>query len=131
MVGNARHAEKVARLVADGALSAGAASLEHLVAQPSVPRTVWLMVPATAVDATLADLVPILASGDTVVDGANSYYRDDLRRSNALAERGIVYVDVGVSGGGAGLEADFADKVLSAMRLGFGGHVEIKGSVWN
>ncbi len=107
VVGYARHDETVVGLVADGALSAGAASLEELVAQLSVPRTVWLMVPAAAVDATLADLVPLLASGDTVVDGGNSYYRDDLRRSKALAERGIAYVDVGVSGGVAGLERGY------------------------
>ena len=107
VVGYARHAETVAGLVEDGALSAGATSLEDLVSRLSEPRTVWLMVPAAAVEATLDELVPLLASGDTVVDGGNSYYRDDLRRSKALADRGIAYVDVGVSGGVAGLERGY------------------------
>ncbi len=107
VVGYARHAETVAGLVSDGALSVGARSLEDLVSRLSMPRTVWMMVPAAAVDATLDDLVPLLTSGDTVVDGGNSYYRDDLRRSKALDERGIAYVDVGVSGGVAGLERGY------------------------
>ena len=82
---------------------AGAATLADLVAQLAKPRVVWLMVPAAVVDESLASLIPLLETGDIVIDGGNSYYRDDLRRGNALKSRGIHYVDVGTSGGVAGL----------------------------
>ncbi len=107
VVGYARHAETVDGLVADGAISAGAGSLEGLVGQLTAPRVVWLMVPAAAVDATLADLAPLLARGDVVVDGGNSHYVDDIRRSGELAEKGISYLDCGTSGGVAGLERGY------------------------
>jgi len=81
----------------------GAATLADLVAQLAKPRVVWLMVPAAVVDESLASLIPLLETGDIVIDGGNSYYRDDLRRGNALKSRGIHYVDVGTSGGVAGL----------------------------
>src|SRR5581483_10764375 len=71
------------------------------------PRVVWLMVPAAAVDATLETLVPRLAPGDVVVDGGNSYYRDDIARAARLAPRGIHYVDCGTSGGVWGLERGY------------------------
>src|SRR5258708_16005035 len=70
----------------------------------SAPRAIWLMVPAASVDATLADLVPLLAQGDVVIDGGNSYYHDDIRRAAALKSKGIHYLDIGTSGGGWGLE---------------------------
>jgi 6-phosphogluconate dehydrogenase len=76
-----------------------ASSLEELVRQLEAPRSIWLMVPAGLVDSILNELAPYVAKGDTVIDGGNSYYIDDLRRSGALGERGIHYVDVGVSGG--------------------------------
>jgi 6-phosphogluconate dehydrogenase len=76
-----------------------ASSLEELVQQLDAPRSIWLMVPAGLVDSILNELAPYVAKGDTVIDGGNSYYIDDLRRSGALGERGIHYVDVGVSGG--------------------------------
>jgi 6-phosphogluconate dehydrogenase len=76
-----------------------ASSLEELVQQLDAPRSIWLMVPAGLVDSILNELAPFVAKGDTVIDGGNSYYIDDLRRSGALGERGIHYVDVGVSGG--------------------------------
>jgi 6-phosphogluconate dehydrogenase len=76
-----------------------ASSLEELVRQLDAPRSIWLMVPAGLVDSILNELAPYVAKGDTVIDGGNSYYIDDLRRSGALGERGIHYVDVGVSGG--------------------------------
>jgi 6-phosphogluconate dehydrogenase len=103
VVGYARHAETVNGLLADRAISAGATSLEDLVSQLAPPRVVWLMVPAASVDATLDALVPLLARDDVIVDGGNSYYVDDLRRSAALAREGIDYLDCGTSGGVAGL----------------------------
>ena len=99
------HAEAVKTLVDRGAT--GAASLEELVAALSKPRTVWLMVPAAVVDRTLATLAPLLEAGDIVVDGGNSYYRDDVRRAAGLKQRDIHYVDVGTSGGVAGLERGY------------------------
>jgi 6-phosphogluconate dehydrogenase len=99
------HAEAIARLVDRGA--AGAASLEDLVARLAKPRTIWLMVPAAVVDQTLVPLVPLLDAGDIVVDGGNSYYHDDIRRAAELKQREIHYVDVGTSGGVAGLERGY------------------------
>ncbi len=107
VVGYARHADTVNGLLADGAISAGATSLEEVIAKLPAPRIIWLMVPAASVDATLAQITPLLAKGDTIVDGGNSYYVDDLRRSKALSEKGIEYLDVGVSGGVWGLERGY------------------------
>jgi 6-phosphogluconate dehydrogenase len=85
----------------------GARSLADLVKQLAPPRAVWLMVPAAAVDATIADLIPLLEKGDTIIDGGNSYYVDDLRRAQELAPKGIHYVDVGTSGGVWGFERGY------------------------
>src|SRR5207244_3031194 len=87
----------VQALAREGA--AGAASLDDFVARLEKPRTVWLMVPAAVVDATLDELVPRLAAGDVVVDGGNSYYRDDIERAKRLTARDLHYVDCGTSGG--------------------------------
>jgi 6-phosphogluconate dehydrogenase len=76
-----------------------ASSLTELVQQLDAPRSVWLMVPAGIVDSVLGELAPHLEKGDTIIDGGNSYYVDDLRRSGELREKGIHYVDAGVSGG--------------------------------
>ncbi|HEY2607699.1 decarboxylating 6-phosphogluconate dehydrogenase [Paraburkholderia sp. RL18-103-BIB-C] len=95
----------VERLKQEGV--AGAASLQDLVTQLGKPRAVWLMVPAAVVDATLEKLVPLLEPGDIVIDGGNSYYHDDIRRSHELAARQLHYVDVGTSGGVAGRERGY------------------------
>ncbi len=87
----------VATLAREG--STGATSLEDLTHRLAPPRAIWLMVPAGAVDSTLAALVPFLGPDDVVIDGGNSYYHDDMRRAGELKKRGIHYLDVGTSGG--------------------------------
>ena len=99
------HADAVAKMVEAGA--AGAATLPELVAQLDKPRAIWLMVPAAVVDGVLESLVPLLAPGDIVIDGGNSYYRDDLRRAKTLAGSGVHYVDCGTSGGIAGADRGY------------------------
>ncbi len=95
----------VETLAKEGA--AGAASLEDFVAKLAPPRAAWLMVPAAAVDGTLAGLSALMGKGDMVVDGGNSYYIDDIRRAKELDLRGIHYIDVGTSGGVWGIERGF------------------------
>jgi 6-phosphogluconate dehydrogenase len=85
----------------------GATSLADFVAKLAKPRAVWLMVPAAVVDKTIAELLPMLEGGDTIIDGGNSYYIDDIRRSKELAPKKIDYVDVGTSGGVWGLERGY------------------------
>src|SRR5207237_3216422 len=85
----------------------GATSLADFVAKLSAPRAIWLMVPAAFVDQTIADLLPLLAPDDILIDGGNSYYVDDLRRAKELAGKGIHYVDVGTSGGVWGLDRGY------------------------
>jgi 6-phosphogluconate dehydrogenase len=98
-------ADAVRGLALEGAV--GASSLDDFVARLATPRVVWLMVPAAVVDVTLEDLLPRLAPGDVVVDGGNSYYRDDIERAKGLAARGLHYVDCGTSGGVFGLERGY------------------------
>src|SRR5580698_4787477 len=100
-----RSADSVKAVVADGAT--GAASLDDFVKKLQKPRAIWLMVPAAAVDATLAELTPKLEAGDILIDGGNSYYVDDIRRAKELAARKLHYVDVGTSGGVWGLERGY------------------------
>ena len=95
----------VDELVRAGAI--GAASLQDLVEKLATPRAIWLMVPAASVDTTVADLLPLLAAGDILIDGGNSCYVDDIRRARELAARGIHYVDVGTSGGVWGRERGY------------------------
>jgi 6-phosphogluconate dehydrogenase len=92
-------------LVEEGAV--GAADLKDLVKKLEKPRALWLMVPAAVVEKTISDLVPHLEVGDTLIDGGNSYYVDDIRRAKELAPKGIHYVDVGTSGGVWGLERGY------------------------
>ena len=99
-------AEAVKQLAAEGARAAG--SLAELVGGLSTPRVVWVMVPASAVDAVISQLRPLLRSGDVIIDGGNSHYHDDIRRADELRGAGIHYVDVGTSGGVLGLENGFS-----------------------
>jgi 6-phosphogluconate dehydrogenase len=85
----------------------GTTSLEELVAALDTPRAVWIMVPAAFVGDTVQRLTPMLAAGDTIIDGGNSWYRHDVDRAKALAESGIDYVDVGTSGGIYGLDRGY------------------------
>ena len=91
----------------DPHVEATASSLEELAQQLDAPRSVWLMVPAGIVDSVVSELAPHLEAGDTIVDGGNSYYVDDLRRAKELRDRGLHYVDVGVSGGVWGRERGY------------------------
>ena len=99
------NAEAVKSLADEGAT--GAESLEDLVEKLDKPRVVWLMLPAAVVDPTLDQLVGRLEPGDTVIDGGNSYYRDDITRAKNLLAKNIHYVDCGTSGGVWGLERGY------------------------
>ena len=111
----------------------GADSIADLVQRLHAPRAVWLMVPAAAVDETIARVAPHLEQGDALIDGGNSYYVDDKRRAKALAAKGIQYLDVGTSGGVWGLERGYCmmiggearavrrlDRIFSALAPGRG-----------
>lgn len=121
----------ISDLVAYGAT--GATSLAELVAKLRTPRVLWVMVPAGLVDQVTAELLSHLESGDTLIDGGNSFYVDDIRRAKALASRGIHYVDVGTSGGVWGLERGYCmmiggehntvqhlDPIFATLAPGFG-----------
>ncbi len=97
----------VEALATEGAGITGAASFADQIAKLATPRTLWLMVPAGVVDATIAELLPLLAPGDTLIDGGNSHYVDDIRRAKDLAAEQLHYVDVGTSGGVWGLERGY------------------------
>jgi 6-phosphogluconate dehydrogenase len=85
----------------------GATSMEDLMSKLTLPRAIWLMIPAGVVDDSIASIVPLLDKGDILIDGGNSYYIDDIARAKMLAEKGIEYVDVGTSGGVWGLERGY------------------------
>ncbi|GIK78389.1 MAG: decarboxylating 6-phosphogluconate dehydrogenase [Acidobacteria bacterium] len=98
-------ADAVATLAGEGAIAAG--SLAELVSKLEPPRAAWIMVPAGYVQDTLEELAGLIEPGDAIIDGGNSYYRDDIDRAKALEPRGIDYLDVGTSGGVFGLDRGF------------------------
>jgi len=104
-----RSSDAVKQLASEGA--AGAKSLEDFVAKLQKPRAIWLMVPAAVVDSSIAELTPKLSKDDILIDGGNSYYIDDIRRSKELASKGIHYVDVGTSGGVWGIERGYCQMI--------------------
>ncbi len=97
--------DAVAKMVAAGAV--GAATLQEMASKMDRPRAVWMMVPAAIVDKVLADLIAHLDPGDIIIDGGNSYYRDDMARASKLKDAGIHYVDCGTSGGIAGQDRGY------------------------
>jgi 6-phosphogluconate dehydrogenase len=100
-----RNPDVVKQLESDGAT--GANSLEDFVSKLDQPRAIWIMVPAAVVQPTLEALKPLVSAGDIVIDGGNSYYRDDIDRAAELQAAGIHYVDCGTSGGVWGLERGY------------------------
>jgi len=123
--------DAVAELVKEKAT--GSSSLADFVKKLEKPRAIWLMVPAAVVDNSIRDLLPLLEAGDILIDGGNSYYIDDIRRSKEIAPKGIHYVDVGTSGGVWGLERGYCmmiggpesavrhlDPIFSALAPGIG-----------
>jgi 6-phosphogluconate dehydrogenase len=98
-------AKSVQELAGEGAT--GASSFADFVSKLTKPRAVWLMIPAAYVDSTIAEIAAHLEAGDILIDGGNSYYIDDIRRSRELEPKGIKYVDVGTSGGVWGLERGY------------------------
>ena len=107
VVGFDRDAATVQRIAEKGAQ--GANSLESLVSQLKPPRAIWLMVPSGApVDSTIAELLPQLTEGDTIIDGGNSNYHDSMRRAAELKPKKINFVDVGTSGGVWGITEGYS-----------------------
>ena len=100
-----RAATAVDALAKEGAT--GSTSMQDQIGKLAKPRALWLMVPAAVVDATIADLLPLLEPGDILIDGGNSYYVDDIRRAKELKPKQVHYVDVGTSGGVFGLERGY------------------------
>ncbi len=101
-----RTPDKVQQLESEGAF--GATSIADLVSKLPKPAVVWVMVPAgPATEKTIAELAKVMEAGDIIIDGGNTYFKDDVRRAKSLAEQGIHYVDVGTSGGVWGLERGY------------------------
>jgi 6-phosphogluconate dehydrogenase len=100
------NADAIATLAGEGAIAAK--DMADLAAKLTAPRTVWIMVPASVTDSTIAALAEHLEKGDTIIDGGNSYYKNDLTNAELLAKKGINFVDVGTSGGVYGLERGYS-----------------------
>lgn len=98
--------QAVTALASEGATPA--TDMAHLAASLTTPRTIWIMVPASVTDSTIAAMADHLERGDTVIDGGNSFYKDDLKNAALLAEKGINFVDIGTSGGVYGLERGYS-----------------------
>lgn len=113
-----RNPEAVSGLEAQGAF--GTTNLDGFIASLDTPRAIWLMVPAAVVDRVIDELAPQLEAGDILIDGGNSYYRDDITRAAQLQARGIHYLDVGTSGGVWGL-AGATFIVIGLLGLVYGG----------
>jgi len=126
-----RSEDKMAPLVEKGALPA--TTLKSLVEQLEKPRAIWMMIPAAAVDEIIKELIPLLSPEDILIDGGNSYYKDDIARSKQLSETGLHYLDVGTSGGVWGLErgyclmiggdntaVDYLDPIFASLAPGQG-----------
>ena len=101
-----RNTAAIDALAKDGA--AGAGGLTEMVKQLEKPRAVWVMLPAGAItEGTVNELAGLMERGDIIIDGGNSYYKDDIRRAKALREKGLIYLDVGTSGGVFGLDRGY------------------------
>ena len=135
-----RHPDAVKPLVDKGAQ--GSTDLAEFVKKLTKPRAVWLMIPAGAVDPVLQSLLPLLESGDTVIDGGNSYYHDDIRRAAELKTKGIHYVDCGTSGGVWGIDRGYClmiggeeavvgrlDPIFKALAPGLGSAPRTPGAI--
>src|SRR2546428_10776511 len=117
IVGYASDPAGVKAITADG--GTGTTTLDDLVRALRPPRLVWVMVPAgAATEQVVTDLAKRMSSGDTLVDGGNSFYKDDVRRMKMLRPNGIHYVDVGTSGGGGGVERGY--RLVNRGRAGVG-----------
>ncbi len=130
--------QSVKEIAAEGAT--GASSLKDMVDKLAPPRAVWMMLPAAVVEATIGELAPLLQRDDVLIDGGNSYYLDDMRRSKALRPGGVHYLDAGTSGGIWGLERGFClmiggdqgavkrlDPIFAALAPGVAGARRIEG----
>ncbi|USI72418.1 phosphogluconate dehydrogenase (NAD(+)-dependent, decarboxylating) [Sphingomonas morindae] len=127
-----RSADAVAQLGEAGGITAG--SLQEVVEKLEAPRTLWVMLPAGGpTEQTITELAGMIGAGDTIIDGGNSFYKDDIRRAKTLGEKGVHYVDVGTSGGVWGLErgycmmiggpkeaVDRLDPIFDALAPGYG-----------
>jgi 6-phosphogluconate dehydrogenase len=111
--------EAIKGLAAEGAIASS--DMADLAAKLTAPRTIWIMVPASVTDSTIAAMAEHLEQGDTIIDGGNSYYKNDLKNAAFLAEKGINFVDIGTSGGVFGLERGYSlmiggdSKVVAAL----------------
>jgi 6-phosphogluconate dehydrogenase len=98
--------EAIKGLAAEGAIASS--DMADLAAKLTAPRTIWIMVPASVTDSTIAAMAEHLEQGDTIIDGGNSYYKNDLKNAAFLAEKGVNFVDIGTSGGVYGLERGYS-----------------------